>query len=223
MKQVYFITGTDTGVGKTVLTCLFLKGLRARGVNAVALKPICSGGRGDARTIFSAINGALALDEINPWYFRAPLAPLLAAREENRKIELAQVVARIRAMRKRFDLLIVEGAGGLLSPLGGNAAEFNSRDLISALRAKPVVVAPNRLGVVNHVLLTLDALPKNLRSRAKVVLMAARKPDSSAATNGKLLAEFFPLERIILLPRLKLTRTFQFPGMTRSIGALLSE
>jgi dethiobiotin synthetase len=244
LKQIYFITGTDTGVGKSVLTCLFLKSLRARGLNAAALKPICSGGRGDARKIFSAMNGALTLDEINPWHFRAPLAPLLAARLESRKIELPRVLDRLRAMQKRFDVLIVEGAGGLLSPLGGRTEKldvapgqgrrevtnpfgqgkvFCSRDLIFALRATPIVVAPNQLGVVNHVLLTLESLPKNSRSRAKVVLMAARKPDSSVATNRKLLAEFLPWERIFLLPRLNLARHSQFPGMTRIIGALLGE
>ncbi len=244
MKRIYFITGTDTGVGKTVLACLFLKSLRDRGVNAAALKPICSGGRDDARKIFSAMNGALTLDEINPWYFRAPLAPLLAARREHKKIELPHVLARLRAMQKRFEALIVEGAGGLLSPLGGRTEKpdvapgegrrkltnqcghgdvFCSRDLIFALRATPIVVAPNQLGVVNHVLLTIESLPKNFRSRAKVVLMAARKPDSSAATNRKLLAEFFPLERIVLLPRFDLARNSQFPGMTRIIGALLRE
>lgn len=169
------------------------------------------------------MNGALALDEINPWHFRAPLAPLLAARREHKKIELRQVLAYVRAMQKRFDLLIVEGAGGLLSPLGGNAVKFSSRDLISALRATPIVVAPNQLGVVNQVLLTLEALPKNFRSRAKTVLMASWKRDLSPATNGKLLAEFFPAERVYSFPWLNAKRNFQFPGMTRIIGALLRE
>jgi len=86
MKQMtIFITGTDTGVGKTVLTVLLAQFLRQRGVNAAALKPICSGGRDDARKIFTAVSGALSLDEINPWHFRAPIAPLLAARKENKK------------------------------------------------------------------------------------------------------------------------------------------
>src|SRR5258706_3249652 len=151
MKQTLFITGTDTGAGKTVLAALLVKFLRGRGVNAAALKPVCSGGRGDARKIFAAMDGALSLDEINPWHFRAAIAPVLAARREKRRVKISQVVAHIRAMQKRFDLLLVEGAGGLLSPLGG---DFNSRDLILKLRALPIIVAANKLGAVNHVLLT---------------------------------------------------------------------
>jgi dethiobiotin synthetase len=199
MKQTLFITGTDTGVGKTVLTVLLVKFLRERGVNAAALKPICSGNRSDARKIFAAMNGALSLDEINPWHFSAPIAPLLAARRENRKVKLPQVVARVRAMQKRFDILLVEGAGGLLSPLGEN---FNSRDLILALRAMPIVVAQNKLGAVNQILLTLEALPKNLRAKSRVVLVAPQKPDASTKTNAKLLSKFFDAGKIFLLPRL---------------------
>jgi dethiobiotin synthetase len=200
-RKIFFVTGTDTGVGKTVLTVLLVKFLRERGParGTAALKPICSGGRDDARKIFAAMNGTLSLDEINPWHFRAPVAPLLAARRENKKVKLSQVVAHARAMQKRFDILLVEGAGGLLSPLGEG---FDSRDLILALRAMPIVVAQNKLGAVNQILLTLEALPKNLRAKTRVVLVAPRKPDASTKTNAKLLAEFFDAEKIFLLPRL---------------------
>jgi dethiobiotin synthetase len=186
MKQTLFITGTDTGAGKTVLAALLTRFLRERGVNAAAFKPLCSGGRDDARTLRAAMNGALTLGQINPWHFRAPLAPLLAARRENKAVQLAQVLVRARALQKRFDVLLVEGAGGLLSPLGEN---FNSRDLILALRATPVIVAPNRLGTVNHVLLTVEALPKNVRARTCVVLVTPPEPDAAARSNASLLAE----------------------------------
>jgi dethiobiotin synthetase len=195
------------------LTALLVKFLRGRGVNAAALKPICSGGRGDARKIFAAMDGAvevqspkskakslaLSLDEINPWHFRAAVAPLLAARRENKKVKILQVVAHARAMQKRFDILLIEGAGGLLSPLGEN---FNSRDLIIALRAMPIIVAQNKLGAVNQVLLTLEALPEKLRVKSRVVLVSPRKPDASTKTNATLLAEFFDAGKIFLLPRL---------------------
>jgi dethiobiotin synthetase len=193
VKRTFFITGTDTGIGKTMFAVLLLKFFRQEGVNAGALKPISSGGRDDARKISAAMRGALSLDEINPWHFRAAIAPTLAARREKKTVRLAQVVAHIRAMQKRFDILLVEGAGGLLSPLGEN---FNSRDLIVALNAMPFIVAPNRLGVVNSVLLTLEALPKNLRARARVVLMPQPHPDTSAKSNAALLAEFLDAKRI---------------------------
>lgn len=194
VNRTFFITGTDTGVGKTVFTVSLLASLRRKGVNAAALKPICSGGRDDAQKILAVSDGALTLDEINPWHFRAAIAPTLAARQEKKKVTLAQAAAYIRAMQKSFDVLLVEGAGGLLSPLG---EKFNSRDLIKATRATPVIVAPNRLGVVNQVLLTLEALPKNLRSKARVVLMPTPKPDGSTKSNARLLAEFLDLKRIL--------------------------
>jgi dethiobiotin synthetase len=107
------------------------------------------------------------------------------------------VLAHIRALQKRFDALLVEGAGGLLSPLGEN---FDSGDLIAALDATPLVVAPNRLGAVNHVLLTLEALPRSAAARARVVLMSPRKRDAAAGANAKLLAGFFDARRIFTLP-----------------------
>jgi dethiobiotin synthetase len=125
------------------------------------------------------------------------MAPLLAARRERKQVKLADVLAHVRTIQKRFDVMLVEGAGGLLSPLGGN---FDSRDLIAALRATPMVVCRNRLGVVNQVLLTLAALPRSASCCARVVLMSPAKPDASTSTNVSLLAEFLDAKRIFCLP-----------------------
>jgi len=197
MKEIIFITGTDTGAGKTVLTALLAAHLRARKVRVAALKPVCSGGRDDAEQIFTALDGALALDEINPWHFRAAIAPVLAARKENKTVRRAAVLAHIRRVQKNFSTTLVEGAGGLLSPIGEN---FDSHDLICALRAKPIIVAQNKLGAVNHVLLTLAALPEELRKQAQIVFMATAKPDVASQSNAALLAEFFPAGKIHSLP-----------------------
>lgn len=221
MKRILFITGTDTGVGKTVLTELLVKFLRGRGVNAAALKLICSGGRADARALRAAMDGALSLDEINPWHFRAPIAPLLAARRGNKTVRLSQVLACVRAMQKRFEVLLVEGAGGLLSPLG---EDFDSRNLIVALRATPFIVGPNRLGVVNQVLLTLEALPAHFRREAKLVLVSPPRRDSATTANASLLAEFMEADRIFTLPWLgrnySITKALKNPHMQRTLQAL---
>jgi len=222
MKQTLFITGTDTGAGKTVLTALLTRFLRERGpaCGTAALKPVCSGDRDDARALHAAMHGALTLDEINPWHFRAPVAPLLAARMENRRVKLSQVLAHARALQKRFDVVLVEGAGGLLSPLGEN---FNSRDLILALRAMPIIVAQNKLGAVNHVLLTREALPKNLRAKARVVLMSPRRLDAATKSNAKLLAEMAGVE-IFSLPWLgkdySAAEALNSPQVKRTLAAL---
>jgi dethiobiotin synthetase len=197
MKRTLFITGTDTGVGKTVLTALLAQFLRGRGVSIAALKPVCSGGRDDAHALHTALDGALTLDEINPWHFRAAVTPSLAAKLDKKPVRLAPVLAHIRAMREKFDVTLVEGAGGQLSPLGEN---FNSRDLIAALRATPIIVASNKLGVVNHILLTLEALPKKLRAKAKVVLMSPPKPDAASSSSAKLLEQFLSRGEIFTLP-----------------------
>ena len=197
MARLLFITGTDTGVGKTVLTVLLTRFLLEHSVNVAALKPVCSGGRADARALRAAMDGALALDEINPWHFRAPIAPLLAARRERKHVHLSEVLAHVRAVQKKFAVLLVEGAGGLLSPLGEN---FDSGDLIAALGAPPLIAAPNRLGAVNHILLALEALPHSAAARARVVMMSPPKRDAATLTNAKLLAGFFDAGRIFELP-----------------------
>lgn len=191
-----FITGTDTGVGKTVFTALLARYLRQTGRSVAALKPVCSGGREDARILASALGDELPLDEINPWHFRAPIAPVLAARRERQRVTLPKLVAHVRQMHKRFDWLLIEGAGGLLSPLG---EAMDSRDVIAALRATPVIVGVNRLGVVNHLRLTLAALPASVRDRAIIVLMAPGKADRSTRDNAGLLGEYFDPQRIFTI------------------------
>jgi dethiobiotin synthetase len=196
-RPVLFITGTDTGVGKTVLTCLLTRYLRIRGVAVAALKPISSGNRHDARALREALGRALSLNEINPWHFREPLAPLLAARRLKRKVSLRNVVDHVGAVRQRFDMVLLEGAGGLLSPLGEG---FDARDLIVAQRAIPLIVCPNRLGAINQTRLVLDALPSASGRRAQVVLISQPRTDRAARTNRELLGELIGVNRVHLLP-----------------------
>lgn len=221
LQKTIFITGTDTGAGKTVLTALLAAYLRAQKIRVAAFKPVCSGGRGDAEKIFTALGCALTLDEINPWHFHAAIAPVLAARREKRSVTRAQALAHIRGARRNFAVTLVEGAGGLLSPIG---IDFNSRDLILALRAAPVIVAQNKLGVVNHLLLTLEALPKDYRAKAKIVLMSPANPDSATKTNVELLGEFFPPEKIFTLPwlgkKFSLATAGKIPQARRTLAAL---
>jgi dethiobiotin synthetase len=199
VKAVYFVTGTDTGVGKTIVAGLLAAGLRRAGMPVAALKPLCSGGREDAESLRDACRSGLTLDEINPWHFRAPLAPLIAARMERRSVKLADVLAHLRGVQRKFPALIVEGAGGLLSPLG---EDFDSRDLIKKLDAIPIVVAANRLGAINQVRLVLEALPKRFADRTRIVLSSTERTDSSALSNPRLLQNYFGPARVHLLPRL---------------------
>lgn len=201
MSRIIVVTATDTGAGKTVFTALLTHFLYRQGTHVAALKPICSGGRADARALYRASGRVLTLDEINPWHFRAPVAPLLAARKENLQVHLREVVSHIHRTALRFPLTLVEGAGGLLSPLGEG---FSTRELINALTADAIIVARNQLGVVNHLRLTLEALPPLTRARAKIVLMSPQRSTAASRTNLSLLSEFIGEGHITTLPWLSI-------------------
>jgi dethiobiotin synthetase len=212
------ITGSDTGVGKTVLTAWLTRQLRAAGVNAVALKPLCSGGRSDARALHSANGKTLSLDEVNPWHYPAALAPVLAARRVGQRVDLSEVLTLARAVAGRFDLVLLEGAGGLLSPLG---EDFDNRDLIRELRATPVVVVPNRLGAVNQVRLVIEALPRRTQAEAQVVLSEVPGAGAAGRTNPKLLREWLPKLSITLLPWVAGGAMAEAEGDRRRVAAAL--
>ena len=195
--RVYFVTGTGTGVGKTVLSAWWTAWLRHRGVRVRAVKPLASGGRADARRLQQAQGGEVTLDAVNPWWFRAALTPLVAARREGRRVERDEVLAFLGAARQGTDVLVVEGAGGVLSPLGEG---WDARDLIIALEAIPVVVAANRLGVLNEVRLTLEALPARFAHRTSVALMEPARPGVVARTNAELIEAWYGPGRVTRFP-----------------------
>jgi len=118
--------------------------------------------------------------------------------------------------------VLVEGAGGLLSPLG---EDFDSRDLLVALRATPVVVCPDRIGAVNQVRLTLAALPRAAGNRARVVFRSPPKPDPATGANAALLAEYFDGKRIFGLPwfgrRFDPEKVLRDPGVRRTLRGLV--
>jgi len=211
-SRIIFITGTDTGVGKTLFAGLLLCHLQNAGCPVVAMKPFCSGGRADAELLCALQGGELDLEEINPFYFHEPVAPLIAARKHRRSISLREVTGRIRELqtkiqsRKRITrsgagshrsssvangagrVLLIEGAGGLLAPLGEG---YSASDLFKKLRCEVIVVASNRLGTVNHTLLTVQALRQvgMPPSAIKVVLMDRRARDVSCGSNPGILVE----------------------------------
>ena len=199
VTRTHFITGTDTGAGKTILTALLLDHLRAQGENAIAIKPICTGPRDDVSLLQSLQPGALSDDTMNPFHYQKPLTPVVASRGRLKKEAL------IRAIRQReegCDRLLVEGAGGLRVPLAAGVAWD---DVVKTLRCGVVVAAPNRRGVLNHVNLTLDRLITTGVKRVFVVLSDHCPPsrmDASAASNERVLAGFWPNTPFLWLPYL---------------------
>lgn len=198
MAKIIFITGTDTGVGKTVVTALLLCYLRQAGCNALAIKPFCSGSRADARLLRGLQDNLLTLDEINPFFFKQPVAPA-AAGGRRKAIPLDTVLRKIGAVGRRCDVLLVEGIGGLLVPLGKN---YTVADLISRLQCPTLIVCRNRLGTINHTLLTVKAMQAIGIERHGIVMVEDKKPDISVRSNPKLIKKMAPSCPVFLIPNL---------------------
>ena len=185
-----------------MFTAALTRHLLRLGVNVRAVKPACSGGREDARALHDALGGTVPIDAINPWHYRKPTAPILAARAAGRPLEKGEMLMFLRASSQSCDLLLIEGAGGLLSPMGEG---FDARDLMVALKARPWIVCPNRLGAVGQSRMVLESLSPAVRKRAQVVLVdppsAAR--DASTRSNRALLTEWVGGDRHHRFPFLK--------------------
>jgi len=160
MNSAYFLTGTDTEIGKTFITCALLHRAGRTGLRAAGLKPVAAGtdagGRNeDVEQIRAASNVALPEAVINPYCFAAAIAPHIAAAEEGRHIDFAVIQAAFDQARTAADLLIVEGAGGFRIPLGKDG---DSADLAVRLGLPVIVVVGMRLGCISHALLTAEAV-----------------------------------------------------------------
>ena len=158
-----FVSGTDTGVGKTFVACRLAELGRAQGLRMGVFKPAESGRGGDARALKAAAGSRLPLAAIRPYAFRRPLAPAVAAAEEGKRIRLSVLKAAYARVRGGSDWTLVEGAGGLLVPY---APGLNGAGLARALGLPLLLVARAGLGTINHSLLSLEAA----RSRGLTVL-----------------------------------------------------
>ena len=199
VKKIVFVTGTDTGAGKTVLTAMLLAFLRRGGCEALAMKPFCSGPRGDARLLHGLQRDRATLDDVNPFYFDKPLAPAAAAGRGRPGVSLRAAAGKIRLLAGRCEVLVVEGVGGLMAPLG---EDYTVRDLIRRLNCRTIVVCRNRLGVINHVLLTAEALQHAGMEEFTVAMMGVGKPDISAASNPRMIRRMLPGRGVFCLPYL---------------------
>jgi len=149
-----FIAGTDTGVGKTHTTRILLESLRADGIDAVGYKPIVCGDRDDAH-ILAAASGGLPLEQVNPVWLKTLVAPWVAAQLENTQIDFASLIAGYQILAAEHELVLVEGCGGWEVPI---TAELSMADLAVALGLPVVLVVANRLGAINHTLLSCQAI-----------------------------------------------------------------
>jgi dethiobiotin synthetase len=163
MKQGFFITGTDTGVGKTLISAALIHGFAQRGLAVAGMKPVAAGCSLESGALLSddvamlraAANVALPMAIINSYAFEPPLAPHIAAQQAGEKIELAKIDAAFTQARAVTDVLIVEGVGGFSVPVN----ETQTMADVAVMLGLPVVlVVGMRLGCLNHALLSVEAI-----------------------------------------------------------------
>lgn len=160
MNPAYFLTGTDTEIGKTFITCALLHRARLDGLSAAGLKPVAAGTdavglNDDVEAIRAASNIELPREIINPYCFAPAIAPHIAAAEAGVFIEFGKIIAACQQARQQADFSIVEGVGGFCVPLGDDRS---AADLAVALDLPVILVVGLRLGCINHALLTAEAI-----------------------------------------------------------------
>jgi len=176
--RAVFITATDTGVGKTIVTALLLAHLRRRRFRAVAMKPFSSGDRNDARLLRAVADNGVPLDAINPIHFKNPVAPYVAERLERRTWKTSSIHSAFRALRSTFSPILIEGIGGLLVPLH---KRYSVCDLVCDMKLPLVIVARPGLGTLNHTALTIKvAREAGVKVLGIVLNDAAGKPHGIA-------------------------------------------
>ena len=183
----FLITGTDTGIGKTFCGCGLIRAARAAGVKCSGMKPFCTGDTSDVELIAAASGNDIPHHLLNPVWLRPPLAPYAAAMLENRPIDITAVQKAYHELAAKHDLVLVEGAGGLLVPI---LRDYNFRDLAVDLKLEVILVAPNRLGVINHILLSAESIANaGLRLALLILNEVDPEPTLAAQTNPSILEE----------------------------------
>lgn len=163
----YFITATDTDSGKTYVTALLTRAAQNQGFKTVAIKPVASGGMTDSEILRSAAQNELSLKEVTPVFYKAPLGPLDAAPLEGKIFSIAQVLPTFYALRKKYSSILVEGVGGWLVPF---SKKESLPDLARAIGFPVLIVVRNRLGALNHALLTLESIQHHGLTCAGIIL-----------------------------------------------------
>ena len=203
MTKFIFITATDTNVGKTWTSVALATALKGAGRSVVGIKPVETGTAETPSDGEDGVKRARATGQSAPtqalYRFRSQVSAALAADEEEQKLDWGRMIGEIRAHAKGADVAIVEGAGGLLTPM---TWEKGGLDLAKELNASAVVAALDRLGTINHTLLTVDELEHNGITVLGIILSEPEKADESTRTNAKALQRMRPGLKVFEVPRL---------------------
>jgi dethiobiotin synthetase len=200
-NRAIFITATDTGVGKTVTAFVLGVLLEARGFNVGVMKPVQCAGR-DAQFLKKSLGLQDDLRMINPFYAPEPLSPHLAFRRSKIKFDKRQVRGRLKELRELHDIVLVEGAGGLMVPL---TKEYYNADLIVDLKIPVIIVARLGLGTINHTLLTISELQRRGSTVLGLIFCQTKlgKKDLPQNTNPQEIEKLSGVKVLGIIPYLK--------------------
>lgn len=220
----FFVTGTDTGVGKTLVACALLEACAARGLRAAAMKPVASGARrgprglrhGDVERLIAASGLAAPRERVNPYCFAPAIAPHIAAERAGVRIALERIERAFRWLAARCDLVVVEGVGGFRVPLGPGC---DSAELAARLALPLILVVGMRLGCLNHALLTVEAIAARGLELAGWVANHIEPRMPAAEENVQALRERIAAP---LLARVAHAHPPDAPGLAAALGALLA-
>jgi dethiobiotin synthetase len=218
MSKGIFVTATDTGVGKTVAAAAIVCALKKRGLRVGAMKPVETGCTvedgillpSDGKFLKEVAGMDDSLDWITPLRFEAPLAPYVAAQKEGVPVVIDKILSAYGELSKRYDVMVVEGIGGVLVPLAGRKTGNIPRtyfviDLIKDLKLPAVIVTRPSLGTINHTLLTVSQLLNEGVDVKGIIINFSTPPDGSIAekSNPQALRELCPVPIIGIIPCLR--------------------
>lgn len=210
MSKGFFVTGTDTGVGKTIVSAALISALRTNGINACGMKPVETGCKkidgmvvpSDGAFLRKAAGMNDAIRNITPYCFETPAAPFIASGIEGRNVEIALIRKKFQGLQKKYQAVIVEGIGGIMVPLMQN---YFVIDLIKELGLPVIVVARPDLGTINHTLLTVNyALKEGARVAGIILNFSSRPKDTPAErTNPSAIRKLCPVQLLGAFPHLE--------------------
>lgn len=235
MKGV-FITGTDTGVGKTIVSAVLIRTLLREGVRVGAMKPLETGCKRTGANELIPEDGMFlkemagmddSIDLVTPVRFEQPLAPLVASEIENKAVELEDIRSAYKALSEKYDCMVVEGVGGLLvplmrykSPVNHYPSPFFVADLIKDLNLPVIIVARQTLGTINHTLLTVSEALREGLNVLGVIINQSIPPDNtiSAKTNPEVLKELCPVPILGMVPYINTINPENIERIVSSVG-----
>ncbi|MEO1856437.1 MAG: dethiobiotin synthase [Rubritalea sp.] len=195
MSKGLFITGTDTDCGKTYVSSLIIRALRAERVDAVGYKPICCGDRNDALELVDASDDVITVEQSNPLWFKTPAAPHVASMFENAPVDTQALVKARTNLGVDHQVVITEGVGGLLVPINGK--DYGVAELAKDLNDPVLLVVGNKLGALNHTLLTVEAMrSRGIEPAGLIFNNLVEELDTAMVTNKGIVEDMCGVEVI---------------------------